>query len=169
MKVLLLSLKSQCTRTQETSLTQLKLSIVCHMDRPPLIATVDSRVCPWWWSAELNLRYFVYALSTDEHFNSVQFSRSFGPDTCNLMDCSKPGFLVHHQLPELTHTQVLRVSDAIQQFHPLLYPSSAFNLSQHQIFSNESVLRIRWPKYWSFSFSISSPSEYSGLISFRMD
>ena len=60
--------------------------------------------------------------------------------------------------------------DAIQPPHPLLSPSPpAFTLSQHQVFSNESVLRIRWPKYWSFSFRISPSSEYSGLISFRMD
>ena len=61
-------------------------------------------------------------------------------------------------------------SDAIQPSYPLLSPSPpAPNLSQHQVFSNESALRIRWPKHWSFSFSISASSEYSGLISFRMD
>ena len=81
-----------------------------------------------------------------------------------------PGFPVHHQLLELAQTHVHQVGDAIQPSHPLLSPSSfAFNLSQHQVFSSESVLRIRWPKYWSFSFSISPSNEYSGLISFRMD
>ena len=86
------------------------------------------------------------------------------------MDCSLPGFPVHHQLPELTQTHVHPVSDAIQPSHPLSSPSPpAFNLSQHQCFSKESVLRIRRPKYWSFSFSISPSNEYSGLISFRMD
>ena len=60
--------------------------------------------------------------------------------------------------------------DAIQPSHPLLSPSPpAFNPSQYQGLSNESVLCIRWPKYWSFSFSISPSNEYSGLISFRMD
>ena len=78
--------------------------------------------------------------------------------------------LVHHQLPELAQTHVHRVSDAIQPSHPLLSPSPpALNLSQHQGFSNESALRIRWPKYWNFSFSISASNEHSGLISFRMD
>ena len=87
-----------------------------------------------------------------------------------LMDCSTPGLLVHHQLPELTETHVHRVGDAIQPSHPLSSPSPpAFNLSQHQGLSNESALRIRWSKYWSFSFSISPCNEYSGLISFRMD
>ena len=85
------------------------------------------------------------------------------------MDCSTPGFPVRHQLPELTQTRVHHVGDAIQPSHPLSSPSPAFNLSQHQIFSNESVFLIRWPKYWSFSFSISPSKEYSGLISFRMD
>ena len=81
-----------------------------------------------------------------------------------------PGRPVHHQLPELTQTHVHRVGDAIQPSCPLMYPSSpAFNLSQHQVFSNESALRIRWPMYWNFSFGISSSNEYSGLISFRMD
>ena len=85
------------------------------------------------------------------------------------MFCSMPGFLVHHQLPQLAQTHVHLVGDAIQPFHPLLSPSlPAFNLSQ-QVFSNESVLCIMWPKYWSFSFSINPSSEYSGLISFRID
>ena len=74
-----------------------------------------------------------------------------------------PGFPVHYQLLELVQTHVHRVSDAIQPSHPLLPPSSI------RVFSNESVLRIRWPKYWSFSFSISPSNEYSRLISFRID
>ena len=86
------------------------------------------------------------------------------------MDHSTPGFLVHHQ-HQLAQTHVHRVSDAIQPSHPLLSPSRpAFNLSQHQgLFPDESVLRIKSPKYWSFSFGISPSNEYSGLISFRMD
>ena len=86
------------------------------------------------------------------------------------MDCSTPGFPVRHQLPELTQIHVHRVGDAIQPSRPLSSPfPSAFNLSSIRVFSNESVLPIRWPKYWSFSFSISPSNEYSGLISFRMD
>ena len=86
------------------------------------------------------------------------------------MDCSTPGLPVHHQLLEFTQTHVHRVGDAIQPSHPLLSPSPpAFNLSQHQVFSNESVLHIGWPRYWSFSFSISPSNEHPGLISFRMD
>ena len=86
------------------------------------------------------------------------------------MNRSTPGLPVHHQLPESTQTHVHRVGDAIQPSHPLLVPSPpAFNLSSIRVFSNESALRIRWPKYWRFSFNISPFNEYSGLISFRMD
>ena len=86
------------------------------------------------------------------------------------MNCSTPGLPVHHQLPEFTQTHIHWVSDAIQPSHPLLSPSPpAFILSQHYIFSNESVLHIRWPKYWSFSFRISPSDEYLGLISFTID
>jgi len=86
------------------------------------------------------------------------------------MDCSTPGFVVHHQLPELIQTHVHQVGDATQPSHPLLpllLPCSIF--PSIGVFSNESVLRIRWPKYWSFSFSISPSNDFSGLISFRMD
>ena len=86
------------------------------------------------------------------------------------MDCSTPGFPIHHQLTELIQTHVHWVSDAIQPFHPLLPPSPpAFNLSQHQGLCPESVLHIRWWNYWSFSFRISPCNEYSGLTSFRID
>ena len=79
---------------------------------------------------------------------------------CNPMDCSTPGFPVLHHLL------------AIQPSHPLSSPSPIFNFFQHQthwVFSNESALHIRWPKCWSFSFSIHPSNEHSGLISFRID
>ena len=77
-----------------------------------------------------------------------------------------PGLPVHHHLPEFSQTHVHWVGDSIQPSHPLLssFPP-AFNLSQHQGLSNESVLCIRWPKYWSFTFSISPSNEYSAQIS----
>ena len=88
----------------------------------------------------------------------------------NPKDYSMPGIPVLQCLLEFAQTHVHRVGDAIQPSHPLSPPSPpVLNLSQHQVFSNESVLRIRWPKYWSFSFSISPSIEYSGLISFRID
>ena len=87
-----------------------------------------------------------------------------------LWTAAHPGFPVIHQLPELAQTHVHRVGDAIQPSHPLSSPTPpAFNFSQHQIFSSESVLCTRWPKYWSFSLNISPSNEYSGRISFRMD
>ena len=105
---------------------------------------------------------------------SVQFSSvtQSCPTLCDSMDCSTPSLPVLHQHPELAQTHIHRVGDVIQPSQPLSSPSPpAFSLSQHQIrvFSNESVLLIRWPKYWSFSFSISLSNEYSGLISFKMD
>ena len=89
---------------------------------------------------------------------------------CDPMDCSTPGLPVHHHLPEFTQTHVHRVGDAIQPFHLLSPPSPpAPNPSQHQSFPNESALCMRWPKYWSFSFSIIPSKEHPGLVYFRMD
>ena len=91
------------------------------------------------------------------------------PTLRNPMNCSRPGLPVHHQLPEFSQTRVHRVSDAIQPSHPLSSPSPpAPNPSQHRSISNESTLHMRWPKYWSFSFSIIPSKEIPGLI-FRMD
>ena len=85
-------------------------------------------------------------------------------------DCNTPGFPVHHQLPELAQTNLHQVVDAIQPSLPLSSPSPpAPNPSQHQGLSNESTLHMRWPKYWSFSFSIGPSKGHPGLISFRMD
>ena len=86
------------------------------------------------------------------------------------MDCSPPGLPVHHQLPEFTRLMSIESvmpSSHLILCHPLLFPPSIF--PSIRLFSNESVSSIRWPRYWSFSFSISPSSEYSGLISFRMD
>ena len=89
---------------------------------------------------------------------------------CNPMNCSTPGFPVHHQFPELAQTHVHQVGDDIQPSHPLsslLLPPSIF--PRIRVFSKESILCIRWPKCWSFNFSISPSKEYLGLISFRTD
>ena len=93
------------------------------------------------------------------------------PTLCDPMNLSTPGLPVRHQLLEFTQTLVHWVGDAIQPSHPLSSPSPpAPNPSQHQsFFSNESTLRMRWPKYWSFSFSIIPSKVIPGLISFRMD
>jgi len=100
----------------------------------------------------------------------ISLVQSLSPTLCNTMDCSMPCFPALHQLPELTQTHVHRVSDTIQSSHPLLSPPSFPSIfPSTRVFSNESALHIRWPKYGSFCFSISPSNEYSGLISFRMD
>ena len=94
------------------------------------------------------------------------------PTLCDPMDCSTPGFPVFHSLSEFIQIHVHWVSDAIQPSH-LLSPTPLSSCPQpfpvSGSFSNELALRIRWPKYWNFSFSISPSNEYSGLISFRID
>ena len=112
----------------------------------------------------LNLQFCFYV--------NLQFS-SFAQSCltlCDPVNSSMPGFPVHHQLPEFTQTHDHRVSDAIQPSHPLLSPSPpAPNPPSIRVFSNESTLHMRCPKYWSFSFNISPSNEQSGQISFRMD
>ena len=100
-------------------------------------------------------------------FSSVAQSR---PTLCDPMNRSTPGLPVHHQLLEFTQTHVHRVGDAIQPSHLLSSPSPpAPNPSQYQGLCQGATLRMRWPKYWSFSFSISPSKEHPGLTSFRMD
>ena len=103
---------------------------------------------------------------TQGQFSSV--TQSY-PTLCDPVDYSTTGFPVHHKLPDITHTHVHPVSNAIQPSppcHPLLLLSIFPSI---RVFSSESVLRIRWPEYWSCSFSISPSSEHSGLISCRTD
>ena len=100
-------------------------------------------------------------------FSSVTQSR---PTLCDPMNRSTPGLPVHHQLPEFTQTHVHRIGDAIQ---PSLLCRPLFFLTpippSIRVLSSESTLHIRWPKYWSFSFSIIPSKEHPGLISFRKD
>ena len=115
------------------------------------------------WPKEIQPQY----LLCRHQFSSVAQSC---PTLCNPMNCSMPRLPVHHQLPEFTQTHIHRVGDAIQPSHPLsslfLLPSVPLSI---RVFSNESILRMRWPKYWSFNFSIIPSKEIPGLISFRMD
>ena len=106
-------------------------------------------------------------------FSSVQFNSVAHscPTLCDPMNHSTPGLPVHHQLLEFTQTYVHQVSDAIQPSHPLSspFPPALSIPPSIRVFSNESTLRMRWPKYWSFSFSISPSKEIPKLISFRKD
>ena len=108
--------------------------------------------------------------ASDQLLSSVQPIAQSCPTLCHPMNCSTTGFSVHYQLLELAHTLFHQIGDAIQSSYPMLSPSPpAFKLFQHQGLFYEPTLSIRWPKYWSFSFSISPSNEYSGLISFRVN
>ena len=106
------------------------------------------------------------------HLDSVQFSSvaQSCPTLCDPMNRSTPGLPVHHHLPEFTQTHVHRVGDAIQPSHPLSSPfPPALIPPSIRVFSNESTLHMRWPKYWSFSFSIKLESRLLGDISITSD
>ena len=106
------------------------------------------------------------------HLPWAQFSSVIQscPTLCYPLDCTTPGFHVHHQQPKLAQThdfESMMPPNHSILCRPLLLPPSIF--PNIRVFSKESILRIRWPKYWSFSFSISPSNEYSGLTSFRID
>ena len=162
--------------TRSTQIFAIFLTFWLHLEAyATLVPQPWSNLCPLQWKhrvltsgppREVPNIAFLIAFSTQ--FSSVPESC---PTLCDPMDCSTPIFPVRHQLPEFTQIHVHRVSDAIQPSHllrPLLLPPLI--LPSIRVFSNESVLLIRWLKYWSFSFSISPSNEYTGgLISFRMD
>ena len=116
-----------------------------------------------WLRGKLGLVLMGKAILSSVQFSSVA---QLCPTLCDPTNHSTPGLSVHNQLPEFTQTHVHRGGDAIQPSHPLSSPSPPAFI---RVFSNESVLHIRWPKYWRFSFNISPSSKSSGLISFRMD
>ena len=119
--------------------------------------SMRTRLLSWWYPGSDDPRAAIKALNclrSDFCMREVMYSIQFSsvaqscPTLCDPMDCSTPGLPVHHQLQELTQTHAHRVSDAIQSSPPLSSPSPpAFSHSQHQVFSSESVLHIRWPKY----------------------
>ena len=115
-------------------------------------------LCMWWtWKGVLYHELFTVVVQLPSHVW-----------LCDPMDCSMPSFPVPHHLLEFAQVHVHCISDAIQPSHPLSPPSPSVSIfHSNQVFSNESTVLIRWPKYWSSS---SSPSnEYSGLISFKID
>ena len=116
------------------------------------------------------LKYFSALLSLLLQFSSVNLATHLCLTLCNSRDYNMSGFPVHHQLRSLL--KLISIESVMPSNHlifcrPLLLPPSIF--SSIRVFSDESALHIRWPKYWSFSFSISPSNENSGLISFRMD
>ena len=113
------------------------------------------------------INHYLVDLKLFFQFSSVQSVSCV--QICNPMNCSMPGLPAHHQLPGLTQTHVLPVGDDIQPSYPLILIHLPSTFPSIMVFSNELVLHMRWPKYWSFSFSISPSNEYSRLISFRTD
>ena len=127
-----------------------------------------------WLNCEIKVHVTFFTRFRFSSWSSIfidQFSSvaQLCPTPWDPMDYSTPGLPVHCQLPEFTRTHVHWVGDAIQPSHPLLSPSSPSIFPSIRVFSNESALCIRWPKYWTFSFNISPSNEHPGLISFRMD
>ena len=123
-------------------------------------------------SLKVCVDYEGHSISSKGFLPTFQFSSvaQLCPTLCDPMDCSMPGFPIHHQL--LSLLKIISISSVTQSYHlilchPLLLLPSVF--PSIRVFSNESVLYIRWPKYWSFNFSIRPSNEYSGLISFRVD
>ena len=128
-----------------------------------MVAFLVDQQMTWFWLLGVEENHRISVLSSKRGlFSSVTQSC---PTLCGSMDCSMPGLPVHHWLPELAQTLVHWVRDTMQPSHPLLSPSLLPSIFPSiRVFSNESVLRIRWPKYWSFRFNISLSNEYSGLI-----
>ena len=126
----------------------------------------------WYLSFPVWLTLLSMIVSTSIHVAAVQFSSvtQLCLTLCDPMNCSTPGFLVLHHLWNLF--KLTSMKSVVPSNHrilcpPLLLPPSIFR--SIRVFSNESVLHIGWPNYWSFSFSISLSNEYSGLIFFRID
>ena len=144
------------------SMSSILMNILCTVEK-----NLYSAILRW------NILYIIHIWS---NWCNVSFKAQLSSivqsclTLCHPMDCSMPGHPVHHQLQEFTQThdtESVVPSNHLIFCRPLLPPPLIF--PRIRVFSTESVLRIRWPTYWSFSFSLSPSNEYSGLISFRMD
>ena len=137
----------------------------------PWVSYKHSPITPPWLSHDSHVIDEKTATENFDDLFKVQFSSvtQLCLTLCNPINCSMPGLPIHHQLPESTQTHVHWVGDTIQPSHPLSCLSPPALKAIIGVFSNESAVCIRWPKYWSFSFNISPSNEHSGLISFRMD
>ena len=127
--------------------------------------------CPLGWTGWISLQSKglsrVFSSTTVRKLNFFGLNLVYGPTLCDPMNHSTPGLPVHHQLPESTQTHVHWVDNAIQPSLPLSPPPPPPIFPSIRVFSRESALHIRWPKYWSFS--VGPSNEYSGLMSFRID
>ena len=126
-------------------------------------------ICFYW--GIIDLQYYISFRYIAQWFSVFIDSCSVAescPTLCDPMDCSMPGLPVSHCLLEFVQVYVCWISDAIQSSLPLSLLCLSF-FPSIRVFSSESALHIRWPEYWSFSFSINPSNEYSGLISFRID
>ena len=151
------------------------ISLLCELSRLLFPNSKESRSHPCMGETRYNPKKQTKLGNADRRkciimeyqFSSVTQS---WPTLCDPMNCSRPGLPVHHHLPEFTQTHVHLVGDAIQLSHSLSSPfPPAPNPSQHQSLFQWVNLHMRWPKYWSFSFSIFPSKAHPGLISFRMD
>ena len=126
---------------------------------------------PWTQTTEMNMKGTISGTLPDSgispYISSVSSVAQLRLTLCDPMDCSTPGLPVHHQLLKLMSIELVMPANHLILCRPLLLPPSI--PPSIRVFSNESTLPIRWPKYWSFSFSISPSNEHPGLISFRMD
>ena len=142
---------------------------LCSLGYPIFLSTHQKWKFASFFNFNNNDKIFILGLHCSPPPNpSVQFSSvtQLCLTLCNPIDCSMPGFPVHHQLKLMSIKSVIP-SNHLILCHPLfLFPPIFHSI---RVCSNESFLRIRWPQYWNFSFSISPSNEYSGLISFRID
>ena len=143
------------TQTFHFLVTEAKVFVLHDISIPWTVPGHTGLICHFQF-----LTYVTYCFS---QFSSVHFSHSFMSDSSQPMNHSTLGLPVQHQLLEFTQTHIYQVSDAIQPSHPLSSPSPPAPIPPGiRVFSNESTLRIRWPKYWSFSFSIISSKNAQG-------
>ena len=142
---------------------------LCWQEMKPILKEISPEYSLEGLMLKLKLQYFVYLMwITDSLEKTLMLGKIEGKRRRGWQRIRWLGGITN-SWSLLKFMSIESVHDAIQPFHPLSPPSPpAFNLSQHQVFSNESVLHIRWPKYWCFSFSMNPSNEYSGLISFKI-
>ena len=146
--------------------------MLCYFLKYNKVNQIYAQIYPLFFKSPQSTEQSSLNCRVDSHLLLLLFSGSGLSDSLSPMDCSMPGFPFLHHLLELAQTLVRHhsVSDAIQPSRPRLSPCLLPSIfSCIRVFSNESALRNRWLKHWSFSFSSSPSNEYSGFISFRIN